>query len=407
MPYCRVVSIPVKRTSFKILIARAVMLSAVMLAVSCASEDGGNDDAAQNSVETAVALEQSASVTTTQNDGSDEVGDGDEDTATSGSSETDVAVVEPQEGSLEDEDVAVPESSGQQVEVAPQRPPTIDDLLERDDVLNIAHAGGDQDYPHSTLYAMAQAVEQGADALEIDVQLTGDGVLVVQHDDTVDKTTGSTGPVAALTFDELHALDNAYWFSPECWPCQDRPIDEYVWRGVRTGDQPPPDGFEPADFAVPSLRQLAERFPTMPLIIEIKGSHPESLPAVEALAGELVELDRVESTVVVSFDDALIDAFEELVPAVEVSPGLDELTAWVLAGAPLDGRRIVQVPPEFNGVPVVSDAFWKLAADSGVDVWIWPSDASTQENREFYTEMIDQGAAGIIAGRPKDMAAAS
>ena len=50
--------------------------------------------------------------------------------------------------------------------------------------------------------------------LELDVQLSADGVLVVQHDETVDKTTEATGPVVGQTLAELRALDNAYWFSP-------------------------------------------------------------------------------------------------------------------------------------------------------------------------------------------------
>ena len=112
-----------------------------------------------------------------------------------------------------------------------ERRATIDGLLELGLPLNIAHAGGDQAAPHSTLFAMAQAVEAGASVLELDVQLTGDGVLIVQHDDTVDRTTEATGPVADLTLAEIKALDNAYWFSPECWPCQDRPLEEYIYRG--------------------------------------------------------------------------------------------------------------------------------------------------------------------------------
>ena len=60
----------------------------------------------------------------------------------------------------------------------------------------IAHAGGDQDYPHSTIYAYSQSAAAGADILELDVMMTADGALVVQHDDTVDRTTEATGPVA-------------------------------------------------------------------------------------------------------------------------------------------------------------------------------------------------------------------
>ena len=76
------------------------------------------------------------------------------------------------------------------------KPPSISDLLDAPYPLNIAHAGGDQDYPHSTMYAFQQAVIEGADILEMDVRITADGVLVVHHDETVDGNTGVSGTVS-------------------------------------------------------------------------------------------------------------------------------------------------------------------------------------------------------------------
>ena len=56
--------------------------------------------------------------------------------------------------------------------------PTIDELLASPGPLNIAHAGGDQEAPHSTMFAFDSAVAAGADVLELDVQLSGDGERV-------------------------------------------------------------------------------------------------------------------------------------------------------------------------------------------------------------------------------------
>ena len=83
---------------------------------------------------------------------------------------------------------------------------TVDGLLRLDRPLVIAHAGGDQDYPHSTIYAYTQSAAAGADILELDVQLTADGALIVQHDDTVDRTTEASGRVADLTLAEIPTL---------------------------------------------------------------------------------------------------------------------------------------------------------------------------------------------------------
>jgi glycerophosphoryl diester phosphodiesterase len=66
--------------------------------------------------------------------------------------------------------------------------------------LVIAHQGGDGERPSNTLLAFAYAVGIGADVLDLDIHSTRDGVLVVIHDDTVDRTTDGTGRVLDFTF---------------------------------------------------------------------------------------------------------------------------------------------------------------------------------------------------------------
>ena len=81
--------------------------------------------------------------------------------------------------------------------------------------LLIAHRGGSALAPENTLLAFRQALEWWrADVLELDVQPTRDGEVVVIHDPTLDRTTDGTGPVAARTFAELRALDAGGWKSP-------------------------------------------------------------------------------------------------------------------------------------------------------------------------------------------------
>jgi glycerophosphoryl diester phosphodiesterase len=288
--------------------------------------------------------------------------------------------------------------------LAPPPAPTVAALLASPTPINLSHAGGDQSFPHSTMFAFTEGVLAGADALEMDVQLTGDGVLIVQHDDTVDKTTETTGPVADLTLDEIQALDNAYWFSPQCWPCQDRPEDEYVYRGVRSGDVAPPDGYSPDDFRVETFRSIAAAFPDLVFDIEIKGSFPEALPTVEQLAAEIEELGRTDSVVVVSFDDQLLDAFHELAPDVALSPGLSRLTDWFLNGAEIEPYfTVLQVPPFQGDIEVVNAETVQRVHDDGRVVWVWADNASTQENADFYRVLLDYGVDGIITGRPAAM----
>ncbi|MCL2482446.1 MAG: glycerophosphodiester phosphodiesterase [Propionibacteriaceae bacterium] len=70
-----------------------------------------------------------------------------------------------------------------------------------------AHRGASGYAPENTLAAFNLAREQGADGIELDIQMTKDDELVVIHDETVDRTTGSTGLVRDLTLDQIKALN--------------------------------------------------------------------------------------------------------------------------------------------------------------------------------------------------------
>lgn len=293
---------------------------------------------------------------------------------------------------------------------------TLEQLLELDRPLVIAHAGGDQDYPHSTIYAYAQSAAVGADILELDVQLTADGVLIVQHDDTVDRTTETTGRVAELTLAEIKALDNAYWFLPGRWGDQTQPADQYVFRGVRTGAVEPPAGFEPDDFAVATFREVAMRFPNHVLDVEIKIQNgPDGEPdpstgiaAAEVLAAEIADLGREQSVIVSSFNDETLAALNEIAPSVATSPGLNAMLGWFLSGVPLDSRyQVLQVPLTFEGVEVVNPELTERIHNEGRYVWVWLSGTDVVEDSEFYADLLHRGVDGLIAGRPAEAVAAT
>ena len=292
---------------------------------------------------------------------------------------------------------------------------TLDGLLALGRPLVIAHAGGDQDHPHSTTYAYSRSAAAGADVLELDVQLTADGVLIVQHDDTVDRTTETTGPVADLTLAEIQVLDNAHWFVPGLWGDQTRPATEYVFRGVRGGATEPPPGFDAEDFRVATFREVAERFGHHVLDVEIKlqrGPDGEEDPrsgiaTAEVLAAEIAELGREDSVIVACFDDEVLAAFQELAPDVATSPGTDELVAWWLAGEALDPRyRVLQVPFIYGGIEVVQPDLVDRVHSEGRHVWVWLSGTDVRESREFYAELLRRGVDGLIAGRPAEAVAA-
>lgn len=80
-------------------------------------------------------------------------------------------------------------------------------------VLVIGHRGACGLFPENTMISFRSAAEMGADMIELDVQLSADGIPVVSHDTTVNRCTDGKGYIHAMTFSELRKLDAGRWFS--------------------------------------------------------------------------------------------------------------------------------------------------------------------------------------------------
>ncbi len=83
-----------------------------------------------------------------------------------------------------------------------------------------AHRGASAEFPENTIAAFQRAIDLRADGIELDVHLSSDGVPVVIHDETVDRTTDATGAVNTMTAEQLGQLDagaSASRPSPRCW----------------------------------------------------------------------------------------------------------------------------------------------------------------------------------------------
>jgi glycerophosphoryl diester phosphodiesterase len=79
----------------------------------------------------------------------------------------------------------------------------------------IAHRGGSAEAPENTLAAFRHAIDLGIRYVELDVQMSRGGELVVIHDETLDRTTDGTGAIGDYTFEELRRLDAGSWFGPQ------------------------------------------------------------------------------------------------------------------------------------------------------------------------------------------------
>ncbi|WP_409305163.1 glycerophosphodiester phosphodiesterase [Peribacillus sp. SCS-155] len=155
--------------------------------------------------------------------------------------------------------------------------------------MRIAHRGAAGYCPENTLASYRKAVELGADLIEIDVQLSKDGKIVVIHDETVDRTTDGQGDVRNYMLKDLRKLDAGSWYDSGF-----------------TGER------------IPTLREvLDEILPQAGLMIEIKDPHlnkgiEEKL--VEELKSRHIPSDQ--QIMVQSFDQHCIKRFHKLLPSI-------------------------------------------------------------------------------------------
>nr|7YMQ_A Chain A, Lysoplasmalogenase [Thermocrispum sp. RD004668]7YMQ_B Chain B, Lysoplasmalogenase [Thermocrispum sp. RD004668]7YMQ_C Chain C, Lysoplasmalogenase [Thermocrispum sp. RD004668]7YMQ_D Chain D, Lysoplasmalogenase [Thermocrispum sp. RD004668]7YMQ_E Chain E, Lysoplasmalogenase [Thermocrispum sp. RD004668]7YMQ_F Chain F, Lysoplasmalogenase [Thermocrispum sp. RD004668]7YMQ_G Chain G, Lysoplasmalogenase [Thermocrispum sp. RD004668]7YMQ_H Chain H, Lysoplasmalogenase [Thermocrispum sp. RD004 len=270
-------------------------------------------------------------------------------------------------------------------------------------VLNMAHAGGENEAPANTLYAFKRAVKLGANMLELDVQSTKDDQLVVIHNATVDQTTDGTGKVRDLTFEQVHELDAAYNFIPGRHAVPGEPPESYPLRGVRTGEKKPPPGYQPSDFAIPKLADVLEAFPRTPINIEIKGTSDADIPSflhnAKLLARLLKKTGRTDF-IVTSLNDLAVAKFHLLAPDIPIAPGMAGLAAYFLLGVkPMHGTVALQIPVRYQGLEIATPEFIRRAHADGYAVHVWFS-GTAPDDEATYNRIIDSCADGLMPAYP-------
>jgi glycerophosphoryl diester phosphodiesterase len=146
-------------------------------------------------------------------------------------------------------------------------------------VVIIAHRGASGHAPEHTFAAYDRALEMGAHFIEQDLQQTADGELVVIHDDTLDRTTDGSGPVSALTLQQLRELDAGSWFHPsfagERVPALDEVFARYGDGARYYIETKAPSASLPSSPASPRTDRMEER------LVELIAAHGLSEPARE------------------------------------------------------------------------------------------------------------------------------
>ena len=277
--------------------------------------------------------------------------------------------------------------------------------------LNIAHQGGEDEFPSNTMYAFKSALKAGADMLELDVGVTKDDQVVVMHDTTLDRTTSGTGTIASHTLAQIEKLDGAYWFHASDANAyrHDRSGKAYAFRGVATGKKQAPKGFKASDFRVTTLKAVLKAFPKVPINIEIKGRTKAEAPAeylqnADVLA-KLLKNNPRRDLIVVSFQQPAVDRFHQLAPAIPVAPGIAGTADWLLGGkSPGEGVVAFQLPItyELNGqtLDITNAANVAKAHQDGYAWHTWLSDDG--ESPATWTKLIDWCVDGVMTARPAE-----
>jgi glycerophosphoryl diester phosphodiesterase len=277
-------------------------------------------------------------------------------------------------------------------------------------VLNIAHQGGEDEFPSNTLYAFRKAVRAGADMLELDVGVTSDDQLVVMHDTSVDRTTDGTGLISEKTLQEIQGLDAGYWFTPDGSNHYSHDLEPgaYPFRGVATSARRPPKGWKPSDFRVPTLRSVLQAFPKTPINIEVKGRTKEEDTSeyvynAEILARELAGTNR-DDLIVVSFQQAAVDRFHELQPTIGVAPGTSGVADWILNEIPpTQGTVAFQLPITFKfgdsllDVTTAQNVERTHRGGYAVHTWFGNEDVDGARN---WRKLVDWCVDGIMTSHP-------
>ena len=246
----------------------------------------------------------------------------------------------------------------------------------------IAHRGGRGLWPENTLYAFRKAADLGVDVLEMDIRQTADGILVVLHDETVDRTTDGSGPVAALTLSQLQQLDAGYRWTPD------------------GGKTHPHRG---QGLTVPSLREVFSALPGARMNLEIKTRDA----ALSKPLCELVREHRMEHRVVVaSFGQDAMDTFRSACPGVATAATAEEarqlfrLTALFLDPLFKPRAEALQVPERFGNLEVLTPRFVRAARRLNLKIDVW-----TVNEPEDMKRLIALPVDGIMTDYPDRMLA--
>lgn len=222
----------------------------------------------------------------------------------------------------------------------------------------MAHRGASTEAPENTMAAFQKAIDDMADYIELDVQLTNNGEVIVMHDSNAYRTTGVDANIVNMTYKEVKTLDAGSWFS-----------DEYVGENV------------------PSLKEVLELTQgKIKLNIELKPADNGT-----ALAKNTVRLiekyNMVNDCVITSFSESALKAVKTYNQGIKVG--------YILSAAYGDFYDMKNVDFFSVNAAFLSKRTIDAIHNSGKRVYAW-----TVNNKESIKNLTNKGVDGIITDNP-------
>lgn len=246
-------------------------------------------------------------------------------------------------------------------------------LLEASRRIVIGHRGNPVAFAENTIESFQSAVDLGVDALELDVRVSRDGVAVVMHDATLDRTTNATGRVGALSWRELEVLDASA-------------------RAPTRGQ---------GQLRIPALEQVLERFREIPLIIEVK-----EIAAVDATERLVRKFGAQERVLIGSSENAVSERFYRsgLATCASMKDAMLLLPlalAGIAPGQP--AFDVLSIPPVYRGLPVPVRRMAAAVRPLGIPTHVWTVNdpaAAVGHWEAGLTGIVTDDPAAILRARP-------
>jgi len=262
-----------------------------------------------------------------------------------------------------------------------------------------AHRGGSALAPENTFAAFDGGLATGAQGLELDVHLSADGVVVVHHDRTLERTTNLTGPIANRTAGELARADAGYFFrrlqkDPPYISDVNPPDKRSVGRVLSDPAEFP---FRGCGISIPTLAAVLARYRDVPIVVELKVNHPG---LARAVVDDVRQADAIDRVCLGSFGLRVLLEARRLEPSLATSAAREEVRwalyrswcRWPVTRARYGGYQV----PEWSGrTRVVSRRFVEDAHTAGLGVQVWTVDAEPDAAR-----LLAWGVDALITDRP-------